>query len=241
MDVGSIQLYRLREDLQINFHKHKEIVTAVGSSIGRFFILGFLVAVYACDQRKELVDQVLYEGPTSSLDSIKTTLSDSGKFVMRIESPKQNDFESGDTEWPDGVFVEYFDKEGITITTMFKANYVYYTKDLQLYKAVGNVIVRNYESGDELTTEELYWDERHEKYYTEKFVTIKSDDEVHTGEGLEANQDFTSYQIMKPSGTFTLENDPTNPAPRDVPLTPRPTQKPTDSVRLVVPREKIKL
>ncbi len=208
-------------------------------SIGRFFILGLFMFVIACDQRKELVDQELYEGPISSLDSIRTTLSDSGKFVMRIESAKQNDFEGGDTEWPEGVFVEYFDSEGIKTVTMFSANYVYYTKEDQLYHAVGNVVVRNYETGDELTTEELFWDERNEKYYTEKFVTIKTDDEVHTGEGLEANQDFTSYQIMKPSGTFTLENDPTNPAPRDIPLPSAPLAKPTDTAQLPASKEKI--
>lgn len=139
---------------------------------------------------------------------------------MHIEAPKQSEFESGDIEWADGVFVEYFDKKG-AITTLFTANHVIYTKAEQLYHATGNVIVRNYETGDELTTEELFWDEDKEEYYTEKFVTIKSDGEVHTGEGLNANQDFTSYQILKPSGTFTLEDDPANPAPRDIPLVPR--------------------
>lgn len=146
-------------------------------------------------------------------------MSDSGRFVMHIAAPKQNEFESGDIEWDSGVDVEYFDKLG-NITTLFSANYVYYTKLEELYHAKGNVIVKNNETGDELTTEELFWDEGEEKYYTEKFVTIKSDGEVHTGEGLRANQDFTSYQILKPSGTFTLEDDPDNPAPRDVPLTP---------------------
>ena len=186
---------------------------------GRFLILCLFLSTSACDQRKELVDQPLYEGPTSSLDSISTFLSDSGRFVMHIEAPKQSEFESGDIEWEQGVFVEYFDKAG-NITTLFSANYVYYTKKEELYHAKGNVIVKNNETGDELTTEELFWDEAKEEYYTQKFVTIKSDDEVHTGEGLTANQDFTSYQILSPSGTFTLEDDPTDPSPRDVPLPP---------------------
>ena len=51
-------------------------------------------------------------------------------------------------------------------------------------------------------------------------MTIKSEDEVHTGEGMESNQDFTEYRILKPSGTFTLEDDPNRPNQRDVPLNP---------------------
>lgn len=149
---------------------------------------------------------------------------------MQLNAPKQDNFEGGDVEWPNGAFVEYYDKAGINITTMFRANYVYYTKEDELYHATGNVIVRNYETGDELTTEELFWDEKNEEYYTEKFVTLISDGEVHTGEGLTANQDFSEYQILKPSGTFTLEDDPTNPAPLDVSLTPARTLDRSDTV-----------
>ena len=204
----------------------------MGFSIGRFFILAVVAIVLSCDQRKELIDQPLYEGPTSSLDSINTILSDSGKFVMKLKSLKQSNFEGGDIEWPKGVFVEYYDKAGENITTMFSANYVYYTNEEQLYRATDNVIVRNYETGDELTTEELYWDEKNEEYYTEKFVTIISDGEVHTGEGLTANQDFSEYQILKPSGTFTLEDDPSDPAPRNVPLVPSQTSNSVDTLTI---------
>lgn len=201
-------------------------------STGRFLVLGLIILLFSCDQRKELVDQPLYEGPTSRLDSINTILSDSGKFVMKLSAPQQSNFEGGDIEWPTGVFVEYFDKAGVNITTMFTANYVYYTKESELYRAEGNVIVRNYDTGDELTTEELFWDEKNEEYYTEKFVTLVSDGEVHTGEGLRANQDFSEYQILNPSGTFTLEDDPNNPAPRDVPLTPTPNRTNQDTIKL---------
>ena len=222
----------MKEDQLIKSYFRKEIVAAMDESIGRFLILGFIIILFSCDQRKELVDQPLYEGPTSTLDSINTILSDSGKFVMQLKSPRQNNFEGGDIEWPDGTFVEYYDKAGMQITTMFRANYVYYTSEDQLYRAEGNVIVRNYETGDELTTEELFWDEKNEEYYTEKFVTLVSDGEVHTGEGLKANQDFSEYQILNPSGTFTLEDDPGNPAPRDVPLMPAPNVGTRDTLDL---------
>lgn len=136
---------------------------------------------------------------------------------MRIKSPHQDDYEIGDIEWKEGVHVEYFDGNG-EVSTIFSANYVYYTKKEKLYHAEGNVIVRNLENGDELNTEELFWNEGEERYYTDKFVTIMTDGEVHTGEGLDANQDFTEYKILKPSGTFSLENNPKNPAPINVPL-----------------------
>ena len=54
---------------------------------------------------------------------------------------------------------------------------------------------------------QLYWSPAEEIFYTDKFVTILSEGEIHTGEGLRANQDFTSYQILKPSGTINLRED----------------------------------
>lgn len=198
--------------------KLKKLVATWKAFSGRFLLLYLFACLVSCEQRKELVDKPLYEGPISSLDSINTILSDSGKFVMKLQAPTQSNFDGGDIEWSEGVFVEYFDAAGERITTKFKANYVYYTNEDQLYRATGNVVVKNYETGDELTTEELFWDEKNEEYYTEKYVTINSDDEVHTGEGLKANKDFSEYEILNPNGTFTLEDDPNNQAPRDVPL-----------------------
>ena len=222
----------MKEGLPTKSILSKKPNATVDLSLGRFLVLGLVIFSIACEQRKELVDQPLYEGPTSILDSIHTTLSDSAKFVMQLTAAKQSNFEGGDIEWPAGAFVEYYDKAGITITTMFRANYVYYTKEDQLYRAEGNVIVRNYETGDELTTEELFWDEKNEEYYTDKFVTLVSDGEVHTGEGLKANQDFSEYQILNPSGTFTLEENPTDPNPRDIPLTPAQDRANQDTISL---------
>lgn len=163
-----------------------------------------VISLLSCSDRKDLVDQKLYEGPTSSLDSVTTLLSDSANVVLRLSSEKQYNFENGDREWPEGFLLESNTSEG-KAESSFVANYVFYDKKEDLYHAKGNVIVLNFENGDELNTEELFWDPTEETFATDKFVTIKSDDEVHTGEGLNATQDFSTYTILKPSGTFLIE------------------------------------
>ncbi len=173
----------------------------------RFLLSGVVcMLVIACNQRKDLVDQKPYQGPLSSMDSINTLVSDSANIVLHMVAVRQNDFENGDSEWSEGLFLEQFDERGAVLTT-FRANYVYYTQKENLYLAKGNVRVKNLENSDELNTEELFWNPEDETFYTEKFVTIKSGDEVHTGEGLKANQDFTEYQILKPSGSFLLKSE----------------------------------
>jgi LPS export ABC transporter protein LptC len=209
----------LREDLPTNIKKAKDITAAWKAIPGRFLVLGVWLLVFACNQRKDLIDAPLFDGPLSSMDSATTLLSDSGVVVMKMDAPIQSNFENGDREWPKGFYIEWYNSRG-QVTSYFSANYVYFTKADNLYRAEGNVVVKSKAKNDELNTEELYWDQSKEKFYTEKFVTINSEDEVHTGEGMESNQDFTEYRILKPSGTFTLEDDPNRPAQRDVPLKP---------------------
>lgn len=195
----------MSEDQPTNLRFSKNIITANGlASAGRFFFCATVLFCASCSDRTALIDQKLYEGPLSSLDSVKTLLSDSANVVLRLTAPKENHFEGGDKEWPEGFLVQTNtsdEEEKSTIT----ANYVFYDKKEDLYHATGNVIVKNYENGDELNTEELFWNPTEEEIFTEKFVTIKSDDEVHTGEGLKATQDFSTYTILKPSGTFLIE------------------------------------
>ncbi len=195
----------MNEGLPTNLKFSKNIDSAIGNiSFGRFLFLIAAFHLIACSDRKGLVDQKLYEGPTSSLDSVKTLLSDSANVVLRLTAPKQLNYENGDQEWPEGFLLESNTDDG-EAESSFVANYVFYDKNEDLYHATGNVIVKNYENGDELNTEELYWDPVDEEFFTEKFVTIKSEGEVHTGEGLKATQDFSEYTILNPSGTFTVE------------------------------------
>ena len=196
----------LIEDLQINFSL-RNIKTIMAFVCDRFFVFNilFLIAVvFSCKPRKELVDQPLYDGPIIAMDSVYTILSDSGKVVMILQAKKQKDYENDDREWPEGMYLQYLDDFG-NVETTFKADYVYYTATEDVYRGEGNVEVVNNDTGDELTTEELFWSPAKEEFYTERFVTILSDDEVHTGDGLVAREDFSSYIITNPSGTITVE------------------------------------
>ncbi len=171
----------------------------------RFFIGGIFLVILltGCQKETEKVVNEVYEGPLITIDSVYTEMSDAGNIVVKLKAARQLDLFNGDTEWPEGLYLEYLNAEGV-ITSTFVADYVYKDAKENLYRGEGNVVVKSLSNGDELNTEELFWDPVKEQFYTDRFVTIKSEDEVHTGEGLTANQDFTSYQILKPSGTINI-------------------------------------
>ena len=100
--------------------------------------------------------------------------------------------------------MDIYSREKKNITAKFSANYVVRNSEENFYRAEGNVILYNLVTENELRTEELFWYPNEEKFSTNKFVTIKSDNEIHSGEGMVSNQDFTSYEILKPSGIIAV-------------------------------------
>ena len=210
-DAGLIQQSNLKEDPLTNQSLGTRKITAKNNLfLYQFLILIPWLGFVTCKQQNDLSSTQIYEGPIVSMDSISTILSDSGVLIMEMKAPKQNNYENGNREWGYGFKIKWLNENGQT-TRYITADHVYYTKVDNLYKATGNVIVKNEIKNDELRTQELVWNRKEKKIYTDKFVTIKSDDELHTGNGLNSNEEFTEYHIIKPNGTFSLEEDTEQP------------------------------
>jgi LPS export ABC transporter protein LptC len=97
----------------------------------------------------------------------------------------------------------FFDRKG-KVTNTVRANYGKYDKQKDQYFIRGNVVLENAVKKETLRTEELYWDKNTRKIHTDKFVTIQTESDILKGHGLTANQDFSNYKILKPTGIFSL-------------------------------------
>ncbi|MBS1688684.1 MAG: LPS export ABC transporter periplasmic protein LptC [Bacteroidetes bacterium] len=102
------------------------------------------------------------------------------------------------TDLKKGLKVEFFD-DSEKVESTLTARYARY------YEKQGNVLIRDSivvvnKKGEQLNTEELVWNQNIGKFYTEKFVRISTPTQVTYGDGLEANQDFTWYQIKNLKG-----------------------------------------
>lgn len=145
-----------------------------------------------------------YTGPIVEIGPAVNYYSDSAIVKMRMEAPRQLEFGNGDREFPEGFFIEFFENGEPTST--LRADYCYYTKKDELYKATGNVVGRNIRTGDRLDTEELFWNERKGEVFTDKFVRVEQKGEITTGVGLEAKQDFSYYKILEVQGTLPISS-----------------------------------
>jgi len=80
------------------------------------------------------------------------------------------------------------------------------------YEVEGNILVWDSvqivsKKGERLNTSELIWNNSIQKFFTEKPVRITTSTEVLYGNGMEANSDFTWYQITNTKGTVQVNKN----------------------------------
>jgi LPS export ABC transporter protein LptC len=171
-----------------------------------FAALSIIITAFSavgCGGRSdEAIEIQEYTGPVIDVGPSVNYYSDSAVVKMRMESPRQLIFGNEDSEYPEGLYLEFF--ENGKKTSSLKADYCYYTKKEDLYKATGNVVIQSMETNDRLDTEELFWSQKKEEVFTDKFVKIEQDGYLHIGEGLEAKQDFSYWKILDAQGTIPL-------------------------------------
>ncbi len=154
---------------------------------------------------KEASEPVEYVGPLREAFDIDMLYSEKDRIKVKMKTKRILEFKNGDQEFPDGIYLEFYDEFGI-MTSSLKANQAYYFKKENQWRGRGKVEVKNVQKKQQLNTEELFWNPITKKIFTEKFVTIKMETEVIYGTGLDAAQDLSTYTIKKPEGDFEIKD-----------------------------------
>jgi LPS export ABC transporter protein LptC len=163
-----------------------------------------LLAFASCSTKKEFVPDP-YLGPLMTVYHMETLYTDSSRLKIRVQAPKELDYQNGDKEFPKGIDMEFYDLETQKITSTLIGNHARYIKEEDKYVVTGNVIVKSIEKNEKLSTEELIWKPEKEEITSDKFVRIETPCEILTGDGMIASEDFSSYRILKPKANLFLD------------------------------------
>jgi len=137
---------------------------------------------------------------------IDVIFSDSGYLQARVTGPVVNRYEGENVwlEFPQGFQADMFDSAQRLETTI-TADYGKRMESTKIMEARGNVVVRNEFKNEQLNTEVLIWNELRHTISTDSPVKITTPDKVLYGTGLESNETFTNYRILKPRGEMKVE------------------------------------
>lgn len=146
--------------------------------------------------------------PSIDTDSVTMNISDSGRVKYKVITKRMQIFDKAkDPHWffPHGLYLEQYDnlfKVNATIT----ADTVWNFTAKGIWQLRGHVVIKNV-NGSIFKTPELFWDQRQQKIYTDKFISIVTPEKTLKGYGLDASQDLKKYKIRKPTGFMMMGKD----------------------------------
>tara|TARA_B100001250_G_scaffold169230_1_gene145754 strand:+ start:1560 stop:2105 length:546 start_codon:yes stop_codon:yes gene_type:complete len=172
----------------------------------RLFLLSFIL--FSCSNNPELVKEFieLEDLPIEQIKGAEMLHTEEGVLKLRIVAANIKRFK--DTQphliFSDGLEVAFYDDSGSvkSVLTAFHAE----INDLTKIMTASNNVVLKSEEGNKLESEELIWDEKKNKIFTDKRVVITTEKEVIEGEGFQSNPDFSEYSVTRIQGTFEFDN-----------------------------------
>lgn len=156
----------------------------------------------------EIVDAVDYsEHPAQIAEKIEIVRTDSGKIVLKIFAPVYEGF----SHLEEDPYDEYMEGINVITYTIYPevsssliCKYAKHDINQDKWEARDDVVAVNID-GDTLRTEQMFWDSKSEKIFSDKHVTIKTATEIIYGTGFTAKQDFTGWKIRNVKGVIYLD------------------------------------
>ncbi len=170
-----------------------------------------MLLMFSCKNKLEDVKKltVHHDYPEFTARNITIFRSDSAKVIFRLKTKKMIKFNTKEKNYvlfPEGIYAIHYFPDYPQVESYIKADYAKFLPEKQLWVAKGNVEAQN-RKGEKLFAEEIYWNQKEEKIYSDKNIKIQTNEEIIYGTGFEADQYFEHYKIKQIKGTVYIKDD----------------------------------
>lgn len=168
----------------------------------------FFFQLFSCESNFKDVQKINFSEftPSGEAENFVLKYTDSGIIKSVLVSPKMLDYASVAypfTEFPKGIDLTMYDQNGKK--TFVKSKYAISFKGTNIIDLQGEVTITN-EENQKMTTEQLYFDQKTEWFYTEKNYIFTSSQGTITGQGVDFSKDFKIMNTQKLSGEVQSSN-----------------------------------
>ncbi len=168
---------------------------------------GLVILLHACG--KDAPDLVMDERLNANVELAKDVsilYSDSAKLRVMAGGPVvlyHLDARERKQEFIEGVTIDFFGPDQKPSSKMTAKYGIRLEGKAQII--VRDSVVWQSVAQERLETEELIWDEKTQRVFTNKFVVLRRPDELIKGHGFEANQDFSNAKIKAVEGQIKVD------------------------------------
>ena len=138
--------------------------------------------------------------PSGEAEKINLKYTDSGRITAILVSPKMKEYANVAfpfTDFPKGVDVTLYDKNNKR--TIILADYATSYKSTNIIDLKGNVKISS-QDGQILETDQLYFDQKNEWFFTEKSFKFTDPKGTSNGQGIDFSKDFKVINSQKIAG-----------------------------------------
>ena len=160
-----------------------------------------------------------HEGPAEAVEGdeiasmvthdVTMLISDSGVIKYKAITPLWVRYGEEAKEpyqyFPEGIVFEQLDSVFEAKETIV-ADTAYNWENKQLWHLIRNVRVTSV-MGEVFETNDLFWDMRSHKVYSDSFIHIERQQNIIEGYGFTSTDDFSKYEIRQTSGVFPAKED----------------------------------
>jgi LPS export ABC transporter protein LptC len=188
----------------------KNILKTTASNILLLLAVVFLLFPSCQSNEPEDIKAVTIEEnlPSLSVGELETIITDSGRVSYRFITPEMNQYDNREkpyTEFPQGLHLIVYNNQE-EIDAQIKSKYAIYREKEELWELLNNVEAVNFKD-EVINTEQLFWDLKKQKIYSDEFIKITTEEEILTGYGFESDENLENYTIKNISGILTIDEE----------------------------------
>ncbi|RXR20573.1 LPS export ABC transporter periplasmic protein LptC [Flavobacterium amnicola] len=142
--------------------------------------------------------------PVGEAQDFNLKYTDSGKIKAVLVSPKMLDFSTAEfpfNEFPKGINLTIYDDNANK--SFVTSNYAVSYGSTNIIELTGQVIITTHD-GKKLETEQLYYDQKNEWFFTQKPYRFTDRGSIINGIGIDFSKDFKYLDTQQIKGTYNL-------------------------------------
>jgi LPS export ABC transporter protein LptC len=166
-------------------------------------LLGCFFVMVACENDEAIVNN-LYDKKIAVEEAFKieSFMSEGGKVKAKLTAPYMLRYQADSPyiEFTRSLHVDFYD-DSARVESILDARYAKYMEYARKVLLRDSVRVINLRDGDTLRTQELWWDQNTQEFYTTDTAYIHQPDKVMmASKGLKSRQNLSSYNFFGASG-----------------------------------------
>ncbi|MBQ1963931.1 MAG: LPS export ABC transporter periplasmic protein LptC [Tidjanibacter sp.] len=169
-------------------------------------LVGGAILLFSCGPKKQTAEANLETMITQQSDTLTMIYTKNGQKDYRFTTPLMERYEFARDPYMEfryGIEIITFDSLGNEASQLL-ADYAIYYEKRELWEARGNVRGRG-EDGRRLYTQQIFWDEKTDKVYSNVDTKVVDGDDVFVGEGFESDSEFKDWVFRESEGRMWVD------------------------------------